>query len=731
MFSSLLTFVLVSCQHTNKFNDNLPVISEQTVKDTLFGQVILDNFRFLENTNDSIPRKWYKAHSKRAQSLLDSIPGKDSLLKRMLEYANRSSERIHKTKITEDKSYYYLKLLPGENVSKLYYRSSYDNTDTLIFDPKQYKPSSKDEYSINYYNFSWDNKYVVISVSSAGREISDLLIYDVKKKVILDEVIKNAWPSSFLGVSWLPDNSGFTFLHFPESNPESQDFKKNTHSVLYIIGESPQKLKKIFGPQSNPQLGLKSQGEYPIVQINDPNDNYIIGYLADVDSFWKAYYAPMNDLYKSEIDWKPFFTKEQKIATSSGVFKSNEFIYKSAQLGSRFALQSISMEDINFERASILVPEFEDQVIGDFRLAGDQVYFSTTKNGVEALLYKLEGDNYSSIQLPKTSGNLFLQTINKNHSDLWIYASGWTSGLKRYFYNSSDSNFISQPLSTEISYPEFSNIIAEEVLIPSHDGALVPLSIIRNKNTLLNRKNPTLFYGYGAYGTSLSPFFAPYFLTWVEDGGILCIPHVRGGGEKGNDWYRSGLKDTKENTWKDLIACTEYMIDKEYTSPDHTAIYSSSAGGILVGRAMTERPDLFKAVVAEVPILNPLRHENRNGGGGSNVKEYGTIKDSLQFFDLLHMDSYMNLKPNTDYPSVYVTAGDNDPRVPLWMPGKFVAQFQNYNNSDESTVLFNIDYAGGHGSTDDVTKYYEEYANLFAFSFWQIGHSEYQLKTSY
>jgi prolyl oligopeptidase len=643
----------------------------------------------------------------------------------MLRYANRSSEKIGSTKITDGKEYYYLKRLPGENKSKLYYRKDYLSKDVLIYDPANYKALSKEEYSINYYNHSWDNKYVVISLSSAGKEISDLIIFDTQRKVVLEEVITNAWPSSFLGVQWLPDNSGFTFLHFPQDDPKAKNFKMNTHSVLYKIGDSPNKLKRIFGSGSNPELKISRKGVYPIVQINHSSDKYIIGYLADVDNFWSAYYAPVNELNNTTINWKPFFTKEQKIETNSGDFKGDEFIYKSARLGSNFTLESISMNDMNFNDPKILVSELNDQVLGDFKITKDKIYFSTTKNGVESLLYEFKGGSYEPILLPKTSGSLFLQTISKYHDNFWIYTSGWTSGLQRFKYDNYE--FISKPLSSENSYAEFADIIAEEVLVQSHDGILVPLSIIRHINTELNSQNPTLFYGYGAYGTSITPFFAPYFLTWVEDGGILCIPHVRGGGEKGDDWYRSGLMHEKSNSWKDLIACTEYMINEQYTSSKYTAIYSMSAGGILVGKAMTDRPDLFKAVVAEVPILNPLRHENRSGGGGSNIQEYGTVDDSLQFLSLVKMDPYMSLKPNTEYPSIYITAGDNDPRVPLWMPGKFAAKFQNYNTSN-NTILFNIDFEGGHGSVDDNVKFYEEYANLFSFCFWQTGHPDYQLK---
>jgi prolyl oligopeptidase len=332
----IVLYVIIGCvdKDISNLNLNLPKIESKTFSENKFGVNISDDFRFLENENDTVVKNWYIKHSSRSKSLLDSISQKDSLLAKMLRYADRSSEKIGSTKITDDEEYYYLKRLPGENKSKLYYRKSYSSKDVLIYDPANYKALSKEEYSINYYNHSWDNKYVVISLSSAGKEISDLIIFDTQRKVVLEEVITNAWPSSFLGVQWLPDNSGFTFLHFTQDDPKANNFKMNTHSVLYKIGDSPNKLKRIFGSGSNPELKISRKGVYPIVQINHFNDKYIIGYLADVDNFWSAYYAPINELNNKTINWKPFFSKEQKIETNYGDFKGDKFMYKSARLGS-------------------------------------------------------------------------------------------------------------------------------------------------------------------------------------------------------------------------------------------------------------------------------------------------------------------------------------------------------------------------------------------------------------
>ena len=261
-------------------------------------------------------------------------------------------------------------------------------------------------------------------------------------------------------------------------------------------------------------------------------------------------------------------------------------------------------------------------------------------------------------------------------------------------------------------------------MVEAHDGELIPLSIVYNKDIVMNGDNGAFLFGYGAYGTSLSPFFSPTFLYWVSKGGVFCVPHVRGGGEKGENWHNAGKKINKENTWKDLISCTEYLIKEGFTNKDKTVIYSMSAGGIMVGRAVTERPDLFKVMIAEAANLNPYRTESRTDGGGSNIKEYGTVKDSLEFLSLIDMDPYLNLQLGKNYPSMLITAGENDQRIPRWMPGKFAAKAQNVTKSS-NPILYQLIKDSGHGDFTETEQFYLSYANMFAFSLWQIQHPDF------
>ncbi len=256
---------------------------------------------------------------------------------------------------------------------------------------------------------------------------------------------------------------------------------------------------------------------------------------------------------------------------------------------------------------------------------------------------------------------------------------------------------------------------------------MLPISIIKQKNVVLDSNNPVLLYGYGSYGTIARPFFDYMFLTWVKEGGVLVVPHVRGGGEKGNKWYLDGSKTKKSNTWKDLIAATEYLIEEKYTNPSKIALWGTSAGGIMAGKAITTRPDLYATAVFISPAMNMLRSEIQPNGLNS-IKEFGTVEKEDEFKALLDMDSYHSIKKGVKYPSVYVYAGAQDGRVVVWDPAKFVAKLQ-ASSTSKKPILFDVDFKSGHaGNVGGANSVFRLYANSIAFMLWQTGHPDYQLK---
>lgn len=318
---------------------------------------------------------------------------------------------------------------------------------------------------------------------------------------------------------------------------------------------------------------------------------------------------------------------------------------------------------------------------------------------------------------------------NKDEDEIILINSGWNVPFNFYSYNPAEGKISDNPMTVKYHYPDLSNIVYEEVEVPSHDGVLVPLSIIYDK-TKLKKDGSNVGYmsGYGSYGTSGIPYFNPIELSLLERGMVRAIAHVRGGGEKGNDWHLAGKKTNKPNTWKDFNACADYLIKHKYTSPEKLGITGASAGGILIGRAITERSDLYRVAIPKVGWLNTLRGEFAPNGP-INIPEFGTIKIEEEFKALYEMDAFHHIQNGVKNPAQLITGGFNDSRVPVYFPGKFAAKMQD-NNASDRPVFLHIDYAAGHfgGSTND--EQLKQRAMEYAFLLWQTGHPDFQPKNN-
>ncbi|HEY0785932.1 MAG TPA: prolyl oligopeptidase family serine peptidase, partial [Acidobacteriaceae bacterium] len=272
------------------------------------------------------------------------------------------------------------------------------------------------------------------------------------------------------------------------------------------------------------------------------------------------------------------------------------------------------------------------------------------------------------------------------------------------------------------------DLVSEEVEAKASDGTMIPLSIVYKKGLVMDGSAPTELSGYGAYGDALSPGFSRRTMAWIERGGIYATAHVRGGGELGESWHLAGKMLTKHNTWQDFIASAQYLIDHKYTNSAHLGIWSQSAGGILIGRSITERPDLFAAAVDGVPCSDTVRQETGANGPG-NIPEFGSVKTEDGFKGLYAMSAYYHVQPGTKYPAVLVTAGANDPRVDPWQGAKMAAALQAATTSGRP-ILFRVNYDAGHGLTDTIAQQVSDWTDIFTFFLWNFGDPAFQPRTA-
>jgi prolyl oligopeptidase len=299
-----------------------------------------------------------------------------------------------------------------------------------------------------------------------------------------------------------------------------------------------------------------------------------------------------------------------------------------------------------------------------------------------------------------------------------LSTNAWTRAGKTWRYEPATRRFADTRLNPAGRYDDVPGYAAVEVEVTSHDGVKVPLSILYKKGVKRDGSNPTLLSGYGSYGISQNVSFSPTRLAWLEKGGVLAIAHVRGGGELGQEWHEAGQKANKPNTWKDFIACGEYLVKEGWTSPARLAGQGGSAGGITVGRAITERPDLFAAALVDVGALDAVRGETTMNGV-PNIMEFGTVKKEDEFRALLEMSAYHHVKDGVKYPAVLLSHGINDPRVEPWMSAKMTARLQAATASGRP-VLFRVDYRAGHGIGSTRAQQQRALADKYAFLLWQM-----------
>jgi prolyl oligopeptidase len=385
-----------------------------------------------------------------------------------------------------------------------------------------------------------------------------------------------------------------------------------------------------------------------------------------------------------------------------------------------YKIISLDLATLDWAIAKTVVPESE-RVIEDMEVASDGLYILDRTGGFGHLRrYDFASKKTEDITLPVQGSVGYPSTdplqpgaIDKLES--WLMPEQWYSF---------DGGNVS-PLNLAPKWKDdLSAFVSEEVMVRARDGVMVPLSILHRKDLVRDGKSPLRLMGYGSYGITMSPRFMSNMIPLLEDGGVYAVCHMRGGGEFGEAWHLAGQKATKPNTWRDLIDCAEYLQAHEYASPQTTAIEGGSAGGITVGMALTERPDLFRVVFSEFGDSNALRAEFETDGDG-NALEYGSVKTEPGFRALLAMDALSHVKDGVAYPAVMLTTGMNDPNVAPWQPGKMAARLQQATSSGRP-VLLRVDTDAGHGSGPTKQQADSVMADQTAFMYWQMGRPGYQ-----
>jgi prolyl oligopeptidase len=680
--------------------------------DTYFGKTYKDPYRWLENLRDKDVEAWFKAQAELTDGLLAKIPAGDALAKEWMEL-DKLKPATYSSITYENGRVFYKKTLGGENVGKLYFRQGWNGAEKLLFDPATYKAGVTT--TIESALPSFDGRYVALGFSAKGAEYSEIRILDVDRRTLLPE---STYPS-YGPYSWSLDSKSLFYDAGKVTDIKSLEIELNRKTKLHKVHTSFDLDVDFFSNERNPGLGIAPK-EFPSAYIDEKSPEYILGAVGTVQREMRMFYAPISEAKSPNIRWKVLCKPSDNLVRGMAFHKDHVYAITHAN-APHYKVVRTSAKNPDWAHAETVLPEANDS-IQSMEKSKDFLYV-VYSNGVRSRLvtYDLAAGKAREVKLP-ASGTADITCPGWRTNRCIVYVSSWISPTTLYDYDGAKDTFEKSIFNTDVSYPGFDTLVTEEVEVPGHDGTLVPLSIIYKKGTPLDGSSSGILEGYGAYGISDVPYFSVLHSTALH-GVVLAYAHPRGGSEKGEAWYKAGYKTTKPNTWKDFISCAEYLVKKGYTSPERLAGTGTSAGGILISRAVTTRPDLFGAAVCNVGCANAMRMEF-SPNGPVNTPEFGTVKDRAECEALYEMDGVQHVQPGVKYPAVLCVGGWNDPRVAPWEPGKFAAALQNASTSGKP-VLMKVNYDNGHFTEEKIVTF-KNFAAQFAFLLWQTGHKEFQ-----
>ncbi len=704
-----------------------PPAAVHPVVDDYFGTRVVDNYRYMERLEDPAVQAWMKTQAEYTRAMLDRLPDRAAVLERMTDLANSTPVWVFGLRIVGGR-YYTMGIPAGGQLAKLFVRDGIHGQERLLIDPGKNSDPTAPHVTLDAYAPSPDNRYVAYVLTSGGTEHGEIHVLDVAAGRDLPDRIDRIHGAN---LQWR-DGTSFYYLREQKLEPGAPAAEKyNRRAYLHVLGRLADADSVVLGAGVSETLPLTPDENAGI--LTTPGSHYALAEVnRGTDARSRLYVAPVATVKDGKATWRAVAASyDDQVGggspLESGVALHGDTLYylsyKNAPRG-QILLLDLARAD---SKPQVIVPPGE-LPISEVYAGRDALYWRVNDAGVGAI-HRLRFARAASpvplrLPYPATIGGLATDAA----SDAAVLAaSSWLRSPAYLGVDARTGAVADSGLRPSGPDDNPGDLVAEEVKVTSWDGTDVPLSIIHRKGLVLDGSHPTELNGYGAYGISGSPNYDPIVHAKYERGVVVAIAHPRGGGEYGEPWHLAGFQETKPNTWKDFIACAEYLIARRYTSPEKLVGRGASAGGILIGRAIEERPDLFAAAIAEVPVADALRFET-SANGARNVPEFGSVKTERGFRALYAMSPYANVQDGVKYPAVLVTTGINDPRVEPWIAAKFAARLQAATASGKP-VMLRVDYDSGHNfSTATMKQVLEGFADIFSFELWQTGDPAFQPK---
>jgi prolyl oligopeptidase len=667
------------------------------------GVTVEDPYQWLENDQDSEVKKWSDAQNQRTRAYLDQLPDHAAIEKQLTEWYAKTSPSYFSL-VSRPGILFAIKFQPPKQQPLLVTLVSADDlkSEKVVLDPNML--DAKGTTAIDWFVPSLDGRHVAVSLSKGGSEDGTLHFYETATgKALPDTIAHVQYPTAGGSAAWNADGTGIYYTRFPRKG-ERPEADLNFYQQVYFhkLGtpdtEDTYSIGKDFPRIAEIVLATSRDGRYVLATVANGDGGDFAHYLLGPDGNWKQ------------------ITQFSDQIKAARLGRDNALYLLSRADAPRGKILRLPLETAELKDAVEIVPAGE-AVIEKIVPTADALYLGDLLGGPSQIRrFELDGKGATIIPIPKTSdiqemlaledNSLLFRDVSYTEPPAWFHcAQGRTEPVKTALRNTS-------PVS-------FADIEVRREFATSNDGTKIPLNILFRKGIRRDGQNPTLLYGYGGYGISMSPNFDFTRRLWFDRGGVYVVANIRGGGEFGEGWHKAGNLTKKQNVFDDFAAAAEYLIKEKYTRPEKLAIEGGSNGGLLMGAMITQHPDLMQAVVSSVGIYDMLRVELAPNGA-FNVTEFGTVKNPAQLKALYAYSPYHHVVDGTKYPSILMMTGANDGRVAPYHSRKMTARLDEANKSD-NPILLRTTSSAGHGIGTALSERIKQSADIYAFLFAQLG----------
>ncbi len=703
--SLIATLLVTALSSLATAADDLPAVPatpKKPVTDTYQGIQVVDDYRWLEPSASAEVRQWSDQQNARTRAYLDHLAARPAVVESLNRLEKTGS--IHfSSMLFRGGVLFAMETQPPKLQPFLVTLASVDDPGSArpVVDPNAMDPAGST--AIDFYVPSPDGKLVAVSLSKGGSEDGSVSVFEVatgeQRPGVIDRVNGATAGGS---VAWNADATGFWYTRYPRTG-ERADADLNFYQQIYFhrlgtpVADDRYALGKEFPRIAEIELQSSDDGRFVLARVANGDGGDYLHYMLTPEGRWHQI-TRLSD------------------QTSTAEFGPDGSLYllshNDAPMGK---LLQLSAPSFSLGSAKIVVTPGRSSIDG-FVASGSHLYVRYMAGGPSKLIDKDGAKSERNIDiLPVSSVE---QIVRGPNGQLLFENESFTEPPAWYRYDPA-TGAVKKTGLFETSPANFSDTEVIRQVAVSKDGTHVPMSILRRKGTKLDGSNPTLLTGYGGYAISMSPYFSARLRVWLDQGGVWVLANLRGGAEFGETWHEQGRLAKKQNVFDDFIACAEYLIKSKYTAPEKLAIEGGSNGGLLMGAALVQRPDLFRAVVSHVGIYDMLRVETFPNGA-FNVTEFGTVKERDQFQALYAYSPYHHVKDGADYPAVLFLTGDNDGRVDPMNSRKMTARLQAATHSGRP-IFLRTSSGSGHGIGTALNERIDQDADVFAFLFDQLG----------